>query len=88
MIANKLNEHFVNKGPKLAKKIKKCNITIHKFLKKRNRSAFRFFLVTEREIIKIVNELVNGKSAGYDQISSQILKLCIPYIKDTLYYHK
>ena len=72
-IINKLNKHFVCKGPKLAAKLPVSNENILKYLKKRVQSCMKFRTLTEDDIIKIVCKMEAGKSPGHDGISAIIL---------------
>ncbi len=83
-IANKINEYFVKKGPKLASKIKNERVSIHRFLKRKNPHSLQFSPVTKTEITNIINDLDSGKATGYDEISPQILKWSTPIIIDPL----
>ena len=83
-IINKLNKHFVCKGPKLAAKLPVSNENMLKYLKKRVQSCMKFRTLTEDDIIKIVCKMEAGKSPGHDGISAIILKWCLPYILSPL----
>ena len=79
-IINKLNKHFVSKGPKLASKLPPTPNTSFKYLKKRVKSSMNFKILNENDILKIICALQVGKSSGHDEISAKILKWCLPYI--------
>ena len=79
-IINKLNKHFVCKGPKLAAKLPKTQKCTLKFLKKRVRNAMNFQTISETDIVKIISALDIAKSPGHDGISATVLKWCLPYI--------
>ena len=83
-IINKLNKHFVCKGPKLAAKLPTSNKSSLKFLKKRVKFDMKFCTLNENDIIKLVTKLEAGKSAGHDGLSVTILKWCLPYISAPL----
>ena len=83
-VANRLNEHFVQKGPNLASKIKTLRRSYRKYLKRRNSHTMYFTKITPDEVLKIVLELKLGKAIGHDGISAQLLKWCIPFISNYL----
>ena len=82
-VANKLNEHFVHKGPKLSSKIRACH-SYKKYLKARNPHNMVFFKIKKSKIVSLLSGLKLGKAPGHDGISAQILKWCIPYISAIL----
>ena len=80
-ICDKFNDFFVNIGPNLAANIKpSSNIKYTSFLKRIITSAFHFDLVNESEVLKIVSSLKNKESAGYDGLSTKLLKILIPAV--------
>ena len=83
-IINKLNKHFVRKGPKLASKLPKPKKSSLSYLKQRVCNSMNFKILNENDIVKIVCKLIAGKSAGHDGISVTILKWCLPYIASLL----
>ena len=75
MIANKFNEYFVNVGPNLAKSIKKNDtIKFENYLEGNYPESMFAEPVTEYEIITEIEKLNTNKSAGYDEISSKMVK--------------
>ena len=83
-IINKLNKHFVSKGPKLASKLPKPKKSSLSYLKQRVRNSMNFKILNENDIVKIVCKLIAGKSSGHDGISVTILKWCLPFIASLL----
>ena len=79
-IINKLNKHFVCKGPKLAAKLPKSTKSPLKYLKNRVKSCMKFKTLSENDLTKIICALDVRKSSGHDKISAIILKWCLPYI--------
>ena len=79
-IINKLNKHFVTKGPTLASKLPPTPNSSFKYLKKKVKSSMKFKILNENDILKIICALQVGKSSGHDEISAKILKWCLPYI--------
>ena len=79
-IINKLNKHFVCKGPKLAAKLPRSNKNCLKYLKKRVQSCMEFKVVNIDDLVKLICNLEVGKSPGHDGISVTIIKWCLPYI--------
>ena len=75
-IARIFNEHFSTVGKRFAKQIKASKISTKKYMSviaNNTRSIF-FEPVTEGEINKIIRNLPNKKSSGYDQIDNVLLK--------------
>ena len=83
-IINKLNRHFVRKGPKLAGKLPPSSECSLKFLKQRVRCSMKFGTLTEHDVSKIICALEIGKSSGHDGISATVLKWCLRYILSPL----
>ena len=85
VISNKFNEFFVNVGPALANKIPQQDTPPEQYLK--NRLVYSLYLepVTENEIIRLVQSLKEA-AAGYDGLSSSILKLSLSHISRPLTY--
>ena len=80
LIINKLNKHFVCKGPKLASKLPQSVRHSRNYLKKRVQSCMKFRSINENDLIKLICKLEVGKSPGHDHISVTIIKWCMPYI--------
>ena len=70
VIANQFNNFSVNVGSKLAHTIPNVDIhrTVNSYLTNKTTSAFKFKLVTEEDIFKIISQLDSINSTGYDQI--------------------
>ena len=83
-VANKLNEHFVHKGPKLSSKIRASRSSFKKYLGTRNSHNMIFFKIKKSQVKSLLSELKLGKAPGHDGISAHILKWCIPYITEIL----
>ena len=80
-ICNNFNNFFVNIGPNLASIIKPSgNVHYKSFLKKVFTCSFHFDLVNESDVMKIVTSLKSKDSAGFDGISTKLLKILIPAI--------
>ena len=86
VIANQFNEFFVNIGSKLAQTIPNVDTqkTVNSYLTNTTSSAFKFKLITEEDIFKIISKLDSKNSAGYDQISSNLLTRINEYIHKPL----
>ena len=84
--ANQFNDFFVNIGSKLAQTIPNVDTpkTVNSYLTNKTSSAFKFKLITEEDIFKIISKLDSKNSAGYDQISSTLLKRINEYIHKPL----
>jgi hypothetical protein len=83
-VVEKFNEYFANIGPTLANKIPKATVTHESFLEGSFKKSFSLFLTSPEEIIDVVNNLTTKKSAGYDDISTEIIKLAIPYVANPI----
>ena len=83
IVADKLNEHFVHKGPKLSSKIR-ASASYKKYMGIRNPCNMVFFKIKRSQVVSLLSELKLGKAPGHDGISAQILKWCIPYISSIL----
>ena len=85
-IANEFNELFANIGSKLAETIhnKSTNNTYNSYLKNKSTHIFTFKLTSEEMVTKVVNCLKPKRSAGYDSISTELLKLISPSIVPSL----
>ena len=80
-ICNRFNDFFVHIGPNLALAITpKSNVRYSSYLKKIISSTFYFELVNESEVLKIVTCLKNKESAGYDGLSTKMIKIIVPAI--------
>ena len=78
-IVQKFNDFLVNIGPILA-----TNTNHKEYLSGDYPDSFALFLTTPQEVIKATNELANKTSAGYDNISVNIVKKIIHHIADPL----
>ena len=76
---------FVNIGPNLATTIKpNSNIHYKSFLKRVISCSFHFDLVNESDVLNIAISLKNKESAGYNGVSTKLLKLIVPVIVKSL----
>ena len=75
-ISNELATYFANVGPKYANAIKKPDKNISDYLKKIKRNENSIFLspTTPVEIIKLISNLPNKTSSGFDQLNNKLLK--------------
>ena len=84
-IANTINDFFTDIGPRLANKFQ--NINQNRFLKFMGESCKQSMYMhktNSNEIQKLINKLDSKKSPGFDELSGKFLKLCAPYISETL----
>ena len=84
-IANTINDFFTDIGPRLANKFQ--NINQNRFLKFMGESCKQSMYMhktNSKEIQKLINKLDSKKSPGFDELSGKFLKLCAPYISETL----
>ena len=74
-IANKFNEYFTNKGPDLASSIDTSNkAPFDSYFNTPCSNSFLFQYTNPADIAKIICQLKPKSSAGYDNISSKLLK--------------
>ena len=75
-ISNELATYLANVGPKYANAIKKPDKNISDYFKKIKRNENSIFLspTTPVEIIKLISNLPNKTSSGYDQLNNKLLK--------------
>ena len=79
IISEKFNNFFTGIGPTLANAIPNQNRDPESYLDTRMLTSMFLTMVTEEEIVKIINDLKNG-APGYDEIPASILKLSLPII--------
>lgn len=80
-IANDFNEFIVNKPKNLLNNLPNKNYECN--LASIN-TRFTFKEITESEIKTIINNLKNKNSAGYDEISNNLIKKCVNEISEPL----
>ena len=76
-ISNEFCDYFTNVGPELATKIPNSDHTFKYYFNKDQECHTNSFFMnptTEHEIIKIINNLSNKYSSGFDKISNNLLK--------------
>ena len=83
LIAKKFNSFFADIGPTLASKIHSPS-SFSDFLDDPHQNTIFLNPIEEKEILDIVMNFKNGKSAGYDDISPTIVKSVIPFISKPL----
>ena len=80
-----MNNYFTNIGPDLAKKFENCTDKRYmKFMGESNKQSMYMFKTNPNEIFKLIKNLKNKKSSGFDEISAKFLKLCAPYVSTPL----
>ena len=86
MIAENFNDYFVNIGKNLADKITEPKKDFLSYMpsKSPSENSCALYLTTATEIINIVNVMKNSESAGYDEISINVIKKVIEYIAEPL----
>ena len=78
-IANEFGKYFSTVGKTFASKVKnpRCKLTYYNEKITRNSQSIYFYCTTEIEIKKLIENLPNKTSSGYDNISNILLKkLC------------
>ena len=74
-IATEFNNYFANIGPKLASTIQHNGKNFSSYLLKQSNMSTCFFKPTnEHEVLKIIKRLGSRKSAGHDDIKSDVIK--------------
>ena len=85
IIADKFNIYFNNIGPDLASKIDTFGKKSFKsYLTNTPTAKFELHLVTEQEIINIIQNMQPKNTFGYDEISNKLLKHIVPVISKPL----
>ena len=72
-IANEFNMYFTNIGRSLAEAINSQN-SFHQYLTNKPNTIFQFEPVNEEYIYKVINNLKNKSSHGYDYITNKLIK--------------
>ena len=78
-IANHLNVHFTEIGPRLATNLPVSSTNAEDYLK-REPSSFEFAEIEPSRTLKLLSKLDITKATGLDQISNKVLKLAAPVI--------
>ena len=73
-IATKFNQYFANIGPELASSIQHAGRDFSSYLKNSSTTTCFFTPTNEDEIAKIISKLGNRKSAGHDNVKSDLIK--------------
>ena len=73
-ILNKINDFFVNIGPKLASDIHNTGKSYYDYLKDVASSSMYLRPIFERDVIKIIDTFNPNKGAGNDNIGNFIVK--------------
>ena len=81
-IANHLNKHFVEKGPKLASKLPSSNTSIYKTLGPRNPNELKFDKINVADVVNIVNNFDDKKY--FNGTPTVLIKWCIHVIAPIL----
>lgn len=86
-MTNHLNEYFSNIGEEMNSAFKKTSSSTKnplEYIPLYTKEEFTFKATNKREITKVISDLNNKKTSGYDLISNYILKSCcstiVPYI--------
>ena len=74
-IANAINKHFCEIGPKLAAKIEKDN-NFRDYLGDSSEHSFFLKAVDESDVLEELLKLNHRKSAGPDELSPKLVKMC------------
>ena len=82
-ISNCMNDYFCSIGEELASNIPQGN-NYNAYMKNRVNESIFLSPINEDEISVEIKKLNNKKSAGPDNISPKILKICEPFIKGPL----
>lgn len=86
IIGEKFNDYFIDIGKNLAEKIPISQNSFSHYMTKNtsNIGSCALYLTTADEIVKIVHNLKSSDSAGFDEISTKLLKCIINYIAEPL----
>ena len=84
-IANHFNSFFASIGTKISQRIKNHDQTHHRqYLINRPVTTFHFHEITTEDVKCIISKLSNKKSTGYDEISTETIKILSAVISPTL----
>ena len=83
-IANSLNMHFTQIGPKLSSEIPSLPNTNFKDYIRKADSAFCFNKILPGQVLKLLKGCNIKKAVGIDNISNKILKIAGPFIYESL----
>ena len=86
LIADNFNHYFVNIGKNLAEKIPESKKSFLKHMPANCsiKNSCALYLTTAPELITTVNNMKNSDSAGYDEISINLIKKCVDCIAEPL----
>ena len=83
-LAEKFNQYFSQIGSKMASKINPVNKTFKEYLKPFESNKFTFCEITEDMTLKLISQLNNKHSYGYDNFSTNLLKKLAPLLSAPL----
>ena len=84
-ISKAFNEYFCSIGPKLANSFEENSSSdFTKYMGPACDQSMPIPQTSSTEIFKLINNLVNKKSAGFDNFSAKFLKLCNSHISEPL----
>ena len=84
-IANHFNSSFASIGTKISQQIKNHDQIDHRqYLINRPVTTFHFHEITTQDVMCIISKLPNKKSTGYDEISTETIKILSAVISPTL----
>ena len=84
-IANHFNLFFASIGTKISQQIKNHDQIDHRqYLINRPVTTFHFHEITTQDVMCIISKLPNKKSTGYDEISTETIKILSAVISPTL----
>ena len=83
-IANILNTHFIEIGPKLASSQSQPTKPFNEYFKHRVNSIFKLCPIDRNDVLRLLCNLSTNKATGLDGISCQLLKEAAPVIADSL----
>ena len=85
-IANHFNSFFASIGTKISQQIKNHDQIDHRqYLINRPVTTFYFHEITTQDVMCIISKLPNKKSTGYDEISTETIKILSAVISPTLF---
>ena len=84
-IANHFNSFFASIGTKISQQIKNHDQIDHRqYLINRPVTTFYFHEITTQDVMCIISKLPNKKNTGYDEISTETIKILSAVISPTL----
>ena len=83
-ILNSFNSYFCSIGEDISSKIPTTTLNFSSFLKDKLCNSFQCFDVSAHEVLNVLSDLANSKSAGPDYLSPYVFKMASKFIAQPL----